>query len=72
MDSVIFAMVRQVAATWYAMAGLQGHSAEQAGEVAMQQASLFLSDLGIVEHAGPYLDGARKALGTAQDLGFGA
>lgn len=35
------------------------------------QAPLFLSDLGIVGEARPYLTGARDAMRTAEGPGFG-
>ncbi|GGR92707.1 hypothetical protein [Deinococcus sedimenti] len=71
MDSVVYAMVRQVAAMWSTLMYAQGHSADQATEVGMMQAALFLSDLGIVQDAQPYLDGARDAMNTARHLRTG-
>ncbi|GGN48311.1 hypothetical protein GCM10010842_40580 [Deinococcus daejeonensis] len=71
MDSMVFAMVRQVAASWYALALMQGCGGQQATETGIMQASLFLSDLGIVDAAAPYLEGARDAMRTAEGLGFG-
>ncbi|WP_155299208.1 MULTISPECIES: hypothetical protein [Deinococcus] len=71
MDHMVFAMVRQVASSWYALALMQGCTAQQATETGVMQASLFLSDLGIVDEAPPYLTGARDAMRTAEGLGFG-
>ncbi|GGL20360.1 hypothetical protein GCM10010844_44050 [Deinococcus radiotolerans] len=71
MDSLVFAMVRQIAASWYALALTQGCGGQQATDTGIMQASLFLSDLGIVDGAAPYLDGARDAMRTAEGLGFG-
>lgn len=63
MDNLIYASVRQVSATWYYIALTQKRSHEEALEVGMMQAELYLSDLGIVDAAaGPYLEGARKAV----------
>ena len=67
----VFALVRQVASSWYALALMQGCTAQQATEMGVMQAPLFLSDLGIVGEARPYLTGARDAMRTAEGPGFG-
>jgi hypothetical protein len=62
-DNFIYASVRQVGATWYYIAVTQKRSHEEALDVGMMQAELYLSDLGIVDAAaGPYLEGARRAI----------
>ena len=63
MDSMIYASVRQVASTWYYIALTQSRAHEDARDVGLMQAEIYLSDLGIVEAAAtPYLEGARKAI----------
>lgn len=63
MDSMIYASVRQVGSTWYYIALSQKRSHEDALNVGMMQAELYLSDLGLVDAAAaPYLEGARKAI----------
>ncbi|GBF04904.1 hypothetical protein DAERI_030070 [Deinococcus aerius] len=63
MDSMIYASVRQVSSTWYYIALTQRRSHEDALNVGMMQAELYLSDLGLVDAAAaPYLEGARKAI----------
>ena len=63
MDSMIYASVRQVSSTWYAIAVAQKRSHDGALSLAMMQAEIYLSDLGLVEAAAqPYLDGARTAI----------
>lgn len=63
MDNLIYASVRQVSATWYYISLTQKRSHEEALEVGMMQAELYLSDLGLVDDAAaPYLEGARKAV----------
>lgn len=63
MDNMIYASVRQVSATWYFISLTQNRSHEEALDMGMMQAELYLSDLGLVgAAAGPYLEGARKAV----------
>lgn len=63
MDSMIYASVRQVSSTWYYIARTQSRSHEDALNVGMMQAEIYLSDLGLVDAAAhPYLEGARKAI----------
>ncbi|WP_133161966.1 hypothetical protein [Deinococcus aerius] len=60
---MIYASVRQVSSTWYYIALTQRRSHEDALNVGMMQAELYLSDLGLVDAAAaPYLEGARKAI----------
>ena len=61
---MIFASVRQVGSTWYYIARTQGRAHEDAQDVGLMQAELYLSDLGIVGPAAEtYLEGARRAMG---------
>ena len=63
MDSMIYASVRQVSATWYYIATVQHQSHSAALSLAMMQAEIYLSDLGLVDAAAqPYLVGARTAI----------
>lgn len=63
MDNMIYASVRQVSSTWYYIALTQKRSHEEALDVGMMQAEIYLSDLGLVDvAAAPYLLGARKAI----------
>lgn len=64
-DSLIYAAARQVAATWYQLTRSQGRSHEDAREVGLMQAQLYLSDLGLVDAAArPHLEGAEKAIAS--------
>ncbi|WP_216322673.1 hypothetical protein [Deinococcus aestuarii] len=65
MDNMIFASVRQVASTWYYITLTQNRAHDDAVDVGMMQAELYLSDLGLVDAAAqPYLEGARKAIAS--------
>jgi len=65
MDSFIYASVRQVGSTWYLIALTQKRSHEEALDIGMMQAEVYLSDLGIVGPATrPYLEGVSKAVAS--------
>ncbi|MVN86802.1 hypothetical protein GO986_08505 [Deinococcus sp. HMF7620] len=63
MDSLIYASVRQVAATWYAIALTQKKTSKDAAVIGMRQAEIYLSDLGLVgDAARSYLEGAQRSV----------
>ncbi|WP_221088307.1 hypothetical protein [Deinococcus aquaedulcis] len=63
MDHLIYASVRMIASTWYAIALLQQKTSNAARATGIMHAELYLSDLGIVDAAAaPYLEGAKQAL----------